>query len=78
MKTNFNQLWRPMTLLGGTLLISNLLVAGQLPPVASLQFLSNQGIAGGTLKIVNSGDQVWVIQTSSDLQNWSGTMTEDS
>jgi cytochrome c peroxidase len=55
--------------LAGTFLVYGLAMA-ELVPVASLKFIPNRGLAGGSLSITNPGNQVWIIQTSPDLQNW--------
>src|SRR5437867_1069733 len=53
-------------------IVAQAAAAGPLPPSASLQLVPNTITHTASLIITNPGDQVWVIQKSADLQNWSG------
>jgi hypothetical protein len=53
----------------GFLLFMTSIAPGQLVPQSSLN-LNLAGSTGPTVTITNAGDQVWVIQASSDLVDW--------
>jgi len=48
---------------------------GQLPPASILNLTPAAGGGGASLTLTNPGNQVWIIQSSSDLSNWTEVQT---
>ncbi len=64
---------RVMAACAGALISNAVNSAGQIIPTAALSVAPAVGTAGAQVTLTNAADQVWIIQSSPDLKNWSET-----